>query len=80
MNVSTPLIDFRGKISPETHVVLEALNRATGRDKSEIAREVLHRFALEQLHAASVMQRLANAEGVSVSPQWQMREDEGQVA
>ena len=78
--MSTPLIDFRGKISPETHVVLEALNRATGRDKSEIAREVLHRFALEQLHAASVMQRLANAEGVSVSPQWQMREDEGQVA
>ena len=75
--MSAPLIDFRGKITTETHVVLESLSRATGRDKSEIAREVLHRYALEQLHASSVMQRLAAAEGVSAAGLGMMREDEG---
>lgn len=78
--MSLPLIDFRGKVSVETHVALEALSRATGRDKSEIARDVLHAWASEQLHAASIMQRLAAAEGVSAACQGMMREDEGGAA
>ena len=40
--MSAELKDFRGKITSETDAVLEAINRADGRDKSEIAREVLH--------------------------------------
>lgn len=34
--MSIPLIDFRGKVTPETDAVLEAIQRSTGRDKSEI--------------------------------------------
>jgi len=61
--LSQELRDFRGKVTPETDAVLEALNRATGRDKSEIAREVLHRWAAEQLEAAKLMVRLSTCEG-----------------
>ena len=75
--MSVPLIDFRGKVTIETHVALEALSRATGRDRSEIARDVLHRWACEQLYASSVMQRLAAAEGVSAACSGILREDEG---
>ena len=62
--MSAPLKDFRGKITVEADTVLEALNRATGRDKSEIARDVLHKWAVDQIHAASVMHRLLEAEGL----------------
>ena len=62
--MSTPLKDFRGKVTAETDAVLEALNRATGRDKSEIARDVLHRWASDQIHAASVMHQLLKSEGL----------------
>lgn len=62
--MSAPLKDFRGKVTAETDAVLEALNRTTGKDKSEIAREVLHRWASEQIHAASVMHRLLQSEGL----------------
>lgn len=59
------LKDYRGRISVETDCVLEGLSRATGRDRQEIAREVLHRWALEQIHAANVMHRQLQAEGLS---------------
>lgn len=62
--MSQELKDFRGKITPETDAVLEAMNHASGRDKSEIAREVLHRWALEQIHAASLITRFVKGEGI----------------
>ena len=62
--MSATLKDFRGKVTAETDAVLEALNRTTGKDKSEIAREVLHKWASDQIHAASVMHRLLQAEGL----------------
>lgn len=58
------LKDFRGKISVETDCVLEAINRVTGRDKSEIAREALHKWAMDQVHVNNVLGRLLKAEGV----------------
>lgn len=58
------LKDFRGRITPETDAVLEGINRATGRDKQEIARDVLHEWALKQIHAASVTDQLLRAEGM----------------
>lgn len=61
--MSAELKDFRGKITCETDAVLEAMNRATGRDKSEIAREVLHKWAMEQVHTATLIERLMKAEG-----------------
>lgn len=65
--MSAELKDFRGKITPETDCVLEAMNRATGVDKSEIAREVLHKWASEQLTIHSVLGRLMEAEGIAGS-------------
>ena len=63
--MSEALKDLRAKVTAETDAVLEALNRATGRDKSEIAREVLHKWALEQINAASLIARFVKAEGMT---------------
>lgn len=62
--MSAELKDFRGKISVETDCVLEAINRVTGKDKSEIAREVLHKWAMDQVHVNNVLGRLLAAEGM----------------
>jgi hypothetical protein len=75
--MSEALRDFRGKITAETDAALEALNRATGRDKSEIARAVLHKWAEEQLHAARLMVRLAGREGGVRERQGGGGDDEG---
>lgn len=66
--MSEPLKDFRGKVTEETDAVLEALNRSTGRDKSEIAREVLHKWALEQIEAARLINRFVRPEGRTGEP------------
>lgn len=68
--MSAELKDFRGKITAETDAVLEALNRASGRDRCEIAREVLHKWAVEQLEAAKLMVRLARCEGTRRGVRW----------
>lgn len=62
--MSAELKDFRGKVTPETDAVLEAINRISGRDKSEIARDVLHKWAMEQVHTANLIGRLMKVEGV----------------
>lgn len=61
------LKDFRGRITPETWCWLEALSRATGADQQAIVRDVLHRWATEQLHASSIAGKLLDAEGISRS-------------
>jgi hypothetical protein len=66
--MSTPLIDFRGKVTPETDAVLESIQRATGRDKSEIARDWMHRIALKEIHAAIELQKILQREGIAVQP------------
>lgn len=63
--MSTELHDLRAKVTAETHVWLEAVHRVTGRDVAEIVRSHLHEIALRELRVASVMQRLAHAEGIS---------------
>lgn len=63
--MSIPLIDFRGKVTPETDAVLEAIHRSTGRDKSEIAREWMHRIALKEISAAIELQKILKREGIS---------------
>lgn len=67
--MSAELKDFRGKVTPETDVVLEAINRATGKDKSETAREVLHAWAMEQVRLQSVLGQLLRAEGLVGEPE-----------
>lgn len=63
--MSADLQDFRGRITPETHCALEAVSRATGQDRQEIVRELLHKWAMDQVHAASVLHRLLQAQGLS---------------
>jgi hypothetical protein len=62
--MSIPLIDFRGKITPETDAVLESIHRSTGRDKSEIVREWLHRLALKEINASIELHRILEREGL----------------
>lgn len=57
------LRDLRAKITPEADQVLEAISRATGRDKSELVRDVLHEWAGKKLHEARLIHRLATREG-----------------
>lgn len=63
--MSTDLKDFRGRITPETWCWLEALSRATGDEQQTIVREVLHRWAVQQLHASSIAKNLLESEGLS---------------
>lgn len=63
--MSLPLVDFRGKVTPETDAVLEAIQRSTGRDKSEIAREWMHRIALREIDAAIELQKILQREGLT---------------
>ena len=39
--MSLPLIDFRCKLTHRADAVLDAMHMATGRDRSELAREAL---------------------------------------
>ena len=63
--MSIELTDFRGKITPETHAALEAVSRATGKDRSEIVREHMHVWAMEQIHGASLLHSLLKAQGLA---------------
>lgn len=59
------LRDLRAKVTPETWCALEAEHRATGRDHSEIVREVMHDWAYQKIRAANVLDRLLTAEGIT---------------
>jgi len=58
------LKDFRGKVTPETWCAIEAEHRTSGRDHSDIVREVLHAWAERKIENAKVMHRLLEAEGI----------------
>lgn len=78
--MSIPLIDFRGKITPDTDAVLEAVHQATGRDRAEIAREVLDVWAVSKIHEASLIDLRLKREGlrgIDGGIAGRMREDEG---
>lgn len=61
--MSLELKDFRGKITLEADAVLEAMNRRTGRDKSEIVRDILHSWAVEQIDVARIADEILRREG-----------------
>ena len=75
--MSLDLKDFRGKITTEADCVLEAQARVTGKDRQEIAREVLHAWALRQIDEATVLARLLRAEGVSAASEGLVGESQG---
>lgn len=61
--MASELVDFRGKFTEETILALTAEEIAFNRDKSEIAREVMHAWALKKLHEHRVAARLMREEG-----------------
>lgn len=63
--MSLDLKDFRGKITVMSWCYLEAEHRATGRDQSEIVREILDKWAAEKHSASIEAQKLMEAEGIA---------------
>ena len=62
--MSIELTDLRAKVTSRTAAVLAALNHATGKERSQIAREVLDAWACEQIHASRLVTRFSASEGV----------------
>lgn len=63
--MSLELIDVRTKITVETAAALEAENLVTGRDKTEIMREVLAVWAMERIHKARLLNDALKTQGLS---------------
>lgn len=65
--MSLPLIDLRAKVTVEADAVLEAIQRSTGKDKSEVVRDVLHKWAMAEIHASTVLHSILKREGISAA-------------
>jgi hypothetical protein len=63
--MSVELKDFRGKLTPLGYCWLEAEHRTTGRDQSEIVRDLVHQWASVKSMAAIEAQKLMEAEGIA---------------
>lgn len=57
------LIDCRCRLTPRSHRVLMAKAQATGADMSAQIREVMDKWAVDELHALTVMHRILEGEG-----------------
>lgn len=63
--MSVDLKDLRAKIGVRAYSFLEARSRVTGVDISVQVREILDKWADEQLHVATVADRLIRSEGMA---------------
>ena len=61
--MSLPLVDFRMRLTHRADAVLDALHLATGRDRSELAREALDAWAEARIHEASLIDQRLKREG-----------------
>jgi hypothetical protein len=78
--MAAELKDFRGRITAESDCVLEAQSRALGVERQEIARKVLHEWAMQQIHAANVLHMQLRSEGlkgIDGGASGNLRESEG---
>lgn len=58
------LRELRAKITVQTDAVLDAMSRVRGADRTEIVREVLHKWALEHVAISTLIDARLRAEGV----------------
>ncbi len=63
--MSLDLHDQRVKLTPEAHCALGAEARISGKDRSELCREILHEWAMRRIHAAKLTMHLLECEGIS---------------
>jgi hypothetical protein len=75
--MSLELKSFRLGITVETDVALSTVARAFGRDKAEIAREILHEWALKKLHEYTVAPGFASVEGIDLARGGSQKADAG---
>ena len=59
------LRDLRAKVTVETDAALDAISRASGRDRSEIVREVLHAWALQKIDESRLLLHRLDVEGLT---------------
>lgn len=63
--MSLDLHDLRCKVTPETFCAIAAYARAHDVDKAEVARDVLHRWALRQIQGATMLTSCLRAKGMT---------------
>lgn len=65
--MSLELIDLRAKVTAETWCALAAHARAHELDKSEVARQVLHEWAMRQIHGARMLRSCLASKGLTAA-------------
>lgn len=58
------LRDLRVKITVATDAVLDAIAQVGGRDRNDVAREVLDKWAADRIHESSLIDKRLKAEGL----------------
>lgn len=58
------LRDLRAKITVQADAVLDSISRVRGVDRTEIVREVLHKWALEHIAIGTLIDARLRAEGM----------------
>lgn len=62
--MAVELRDLRAKITVEADAALDAESRTSGRDRSEIVRDVLHAWASDRIDMAKLLLRRLESEGL----------------
>lgn len=63
--MSSELFDLRAKITVEAQCALAAYARAHEVDKAEVVREVLHKWAVAQIHGATLLASCLRSKGLA---------------
>lgn len=65
--MTAELRDLRAKITVESDAALDAVSRVTGKDRSELVRDIVHRWALEQVSISTLLAARLHAEGITAA-------------
>jgi hypothetical protein len=65
--MSLELIDLRAKITAETYCAIAAHARAHDVEKGEVVREILHGWAVKQIHGARMLASCLRAKGMTAA-------------
>jgi hypothetical protein len=65
--MSEELRDLRARITGRTWAVLEAQAQASGKEKSELVREILDGWAAREIHEFSLLGKYLKAEGLDAA-------------